>query len=195
VKFYDRLHLTYLKNKSKQMKKFLTVLALATGLLFAGGASAQVKIGYIRIDDMVSLMPEAGKLDSLLQKYQTDSLNPQYAYIVSEYQRKDSMYRDSVHTPAAVRKQLEPDLQTLIYQIQNWQSIVSQATENKQNELLAPLYRRVYDAVKLVAKEKGYTHVLTKEALLVAPEGDDMLLLVAAKLKITVPKSTTTGGK
>jgi outer membrane protein len=136
---------------------------------------------------MVQLMPETAKLDSLLERYQADSINPQYAQIVSLYQYKDSVYRDSLKTPPAVRKQIEQELPTLIYPIQNWQTIVNQAIEAKQNELLAPLYRKVYDAIKAVAKEKGYTHVLNKEALLVAPEGDDMIVLVAAKLKVKLP--------
>jgi outer membrane protein len=170
------------------MKKIFTVVLMAMGLLMAGTANAQSKVGYISVDNMVGLMPETAKLDSLLQKYQNDSINPQYAQIVSLYQYKDSVYRDSLKTPPAVRKQIEQELPTLIYQIQNWQSIVQQATEAKQNELLAPIYRKVYDAIKLVAKEKGYTHVYNKEALLVAPEGDDMILAVAAKLKISVPK-------
>lgn len=170
------------------MKKFFTVLTLAAGLLLAESATAQSKFGYISVDNVVGLMPETGKLDSLLERYQADSINPQYAQIVSLYQYKDSVYRDSVKTPPAVRKQIEQELPTLIYQIQNWQQIVNQAIEAKQNELLAPIYRKVYDAIKLVAKEKGYTHILTKESLLVAPEADDIILLVAAKLKISVPK-------
>ncbi len=170
------------------MKNFFTVLTLAAGLLFAESATAQSKFGYISVDNVVGLMPETGKLDSLLERYQADSINPQYAQIVSLYQYKDSVYRDSVKTPPAVRKQIEQELPTLIYQIQNWQQIVNQAIEAKQNELLAPIYKKVYDAIKLVAKEKGYTHVLTKESLLVAPEADDMILLVATKLKINVPK-------
>ena len=165
-------------------------MVVAAGLLMASTAVAQTKIAYISVDNMVGLMPETAKLDSLLEKYQNDSINPQYAQIVSLYQYKDSVYRDSLKTPAVVRKQIEQELPTLIYQIQNWQSIVQQATEAKQNELLAPIYRKVYDAIKQVAKEKGYTHVYNKEALLVAPEGDDMILLVAAKLKVTVPKPT-----
>jgi outer membrane protein len=175
------------------MKKILTVTVLTMGLLFANNADAQIKIGYIRIDDMVGLMPETTKIDSLLERYQADSLNPEYASIVSRYQFKDSVYRDSLKTPPAVRKEIEKELPGLIYQIQNWQQIVQQATENKQNEYLAPIYRKVYDAVKAVAKEKGYTHVMTKEALLVAPEADDLLLLVATKLKVKIP--TPTGGK
>ncbi len=176
------------------MKKFISVFVLSAGLLLAGNVNAQIKIGYIRIDDMVGIMPETAKIDSILERYQSDSINPQYAQIVSLYQYKDSVYRDSVKTPPAVRKQIEQELPSLIYQIQNWQQIVNQAVEARQNELLAPIYRKVYDAVRLVAKEKGYTHVITKEALLVAPDGDDMIAAVAAKLKIALPKTAPAGG-
>ncbi len=171
------------------MKKIFTVLVLAAGLLFAGSANAQSKFGYISVENVVQLMPETAKIDSTLERYQADSINPQYAQIVQLYQYKDSVYRDSVHpAPPAVKKQIEQELPTLISQIQNWQQIVNQAIEAKQNELLSPIYKKVYDAIKLVAKEKGYSHVFNKEAFLVAPEGDDMIMLVAAKLKITVPK-------
>ncbi len=176
------------------MKKILSVIVVVAGLLLAGNASAQSKFGYISVDAMVSQMPETAKIDTLLERYQADSINPQYAQIVSLYQYKDSVYRDSLKTPPAVRKQIEQELPTLIYQIQNWQQIVNQALEAKQNELLAPIYRKVYDAIKQVAKEKGYTHVFTKEAFLVAPDGDDMIVAVAAKLKVPLSKQTP-GGK
>lgn len=171
------------------MKKFLSVFVVCAGLLLAGSASAQIKAGYISVDNMVSIMPETAKIDTLLQRYQQDSINPQYEQIVSLYQYKDSIYKDSLHpAPPAVKKQIEQELPTLIYQIQNWNQIVNQALEAKQNELLAPIYRKVYDAIKLVAKEKGYTHVFSKEAFLVAPDGDDMISAVAAKLKVPIPK-------
>ncbi|MFZ9387699.1 MAG: OmpH family outer membrane protein [Chitinophagaceae bacterium] len=169
------------------MKKLFSVFVLVVGLTIAG--NAQTKIGYISIDNMVRLMPETGRIDSLLEQYQADSINPQYAQIVSLYQYKDSVYRDSLKTPPAVRKQIEQELPTLIYQIQNWQAIVNQAMEAKQNEFLAPIYNRVYDAIKQVAKEKGYSHVINKESLLVAPDGDDMITAVAAKLKVQLPKT------
>jgi outer membrane protein len=170
------------------MKKIFSVAVLAIALLVAGDTNAQTKIGYISIDNMVRIMPQTSTIDSVLERYQADSINPQYAQIVSLYQYKDSVYRDSVKTPVAVRKQIEQELPTLIYQIQNWQTIVNQAMEAKQNELLAPIYNKVYDAIKLVAKEKGYTHVINKESLLIAPDGDDMITAVAAKLKVTLPK-------
>src|SRR5947207_4496068 len=126
------------------MKK-LKVFVLAASLIIAGNAMAQTKIGYIRIDDMVSLMPEIPRIDSLLKIFQTDSLNNEYSTLVQLYQFKDSVYRDSIRTKPAVRKQIEGELPGLIYQIQNWQSISQQAVENKQGELLQPVYKKVYD--------------------------------------------------
>jgi len=177
------------------MKKFLSVIVIAVGLLFSVKVHAQTKIGYISVENMVGLLPETSKIDSLLERYQADSINPQYAQIISLYQYKDSVYKDSVHpAPPAVKKQIEQELPTLLYQIQNWQQIVNQAMEAKQNEFLAPIYKKVYDAIRAVAKEKGYSHVFNKEAFLVAPDGDDMIAAVAAKLKVTLPKPGT-GGK
>ncbi|HQV05565.1 MAG: OmpH family outer membrane protein [Chitinophagaceae bacterium] len=171
------------------MKKLLTVIVLAAGLIFSNNAAAQVKIGYIRVDDMVGLMPETAKLDSVLQTYQKDSINPQYAQIIELYNYKDSVFKDSVKTPASVRQQISKELPQLLYQIQNWQQIVNQALQNKQDEYLAPLYRKVYKAIQDIAKEKKYTYILNKETLLVAPDADDISLLVANKLNLKIPKS------
>jgi outer membrane protein len=165
--------------------KFICIVAFFT-LSFT--ASAQ-KTGYISLDQVVSLMPEVRKIDSLLQKYQSDSLNPQFTYMVSEYNRKDSTVngKDSLKTPASARALVRQEMEGLAYQIQNWQQIVQNAMQNKQSALLEPVYRRAMTALRAASKENGYTYVYNKEALLVAPEGDDLLTLVAKKLNVKVP--------
>ncbi|MCX8020440.1 MAG: OmpH family outer membrane protein [Chitinophagaceae bacterium] len=170
------------------MKRLIIAALFGMMTLTAQEAKSQVKIGYISIESMVRLMPETAKIDSILEKYQNDSINPQYANLVALYQYKDSVMRDTLRTKEVVRKQIEQEVQGLIYQIQNWQTIAGQALEAKQNELLAPIYTKVYDAIRAVAKEKGYTHVFNKEALLVAPDADDLITAVAAKLKVQLPK-------
>jgi outer membrane protein len=177
------------------MKKFRVAL-LAAALFLAGTVSAQTtKIGYIRIDDMVSFMPEVNRIDSLLKIFQADSLAEEYKSLVDVYQFKDSLYRDTLKTKPAVRKQLEEELPALLYQLQNWQAISQQKIESKQGELLQPVYKKVYDAIKVVAKEKGYTHVYNKDVFLVAPEGDDLLAPVAAKLKVKLPPMNAAAAK
>jgi outer membrane protein len=177
------------------MKKITAIIVLAACLMITGTSQAQTKSGYISVDNMVLLMPETAKIDSLLGIFERDSLNPRFTYIVGEYQRKDSMYRDTVRTPGAVRKTLEPELQNLIYEIQNWDAIKQQVIQNKQNALLEPIYSKVVKAIQDVAKEKGYGYVYSREALLVAPPADDILPLVAAKLNVKLPPPGTGGAR
>ena len=170
------------------MNKIKVFVVAAIIMLTAGSAMAQ-KTGYIRVDDVVMLMPEVSKLDTAMQRYQADSLNPQFSYMVSEYNRKDSLIngKDSLKTPASVRAQVRQELEGLAYQIQNWQNIAQNAMQNKQQELLEPIYRKAISAIQQVAKENGYGYVYTKEALLVAPPADDLLPLVAKKLNLKLP--------
>src|SRR5437762_2940758 len=68
---------------------------------------------------------------------------------------------------------------------------VDQMVKEKQNRLFGPLYKKVGDALRAVAKEKGYAYVVDKSVFLVAPDGDDLLPMVAARLKVTLPASMT----
>jgi outer membrane protein len=183
------------KERKKTVMKKLKVLAIAVCLLMTGSVMAQGKFGYINMETIVQLMPGTAKIDSLLERYQADTIQPEYASVVEQYQFNDSLYRDSLKTPPSVRAEIAKKLPGLIYQIQNWQQISQQAIEAKQNQLLSPIYKEVFDAIKAVAKEKGYTHVFNREAFLVAPDGDDLILAVATKLKVKVPPQYQPGYK
>ena len=171
-----------------KIKLFVVALLVVAGF----SASAQ-KTGYINLNQVVALMPEVRKIDSSLQRFQTDSLNPQFTYMISEYNRKDSLAngKDSLKTPATVRAQMRQELEGLAYQIQNWQAIVQNEMEAKQNQLLQPIYMKVMDALNAVAKESGYAYVYNQEALFVAPPADNLLPLVAKKLNIKLPANAT----
>jgi outer membrane protein len=170
------------------MNKIKLFLAAAIVLATAGSASAQ-KTGYIRVDEVVSLMPETAKVQSVLESYQKDSLQPRFNYTLSEFQRKDSIVngKDSLKTPAAARAKMREEMQQDMYELQNWQQISQQLTQNKQDQLLQPIYTKAITAIQQVAKESGYSYVYTKDALLVAPPADDLLPLVAKKLNLTIP--------
>ncbi len=131
-----------------------------------------------------------------LQKYQRDTLNTKYTYLVSEYDRKDSIAngKDSAKTPLATRNLMRQELEGYAYQIQNWQQIVQNEMQGKQSQLLEPVYRKAMNALNQVAKEGGYSYVYTKEALLVAPPADDLLSLVAKKLNIKIPTNNPAAG-
>ncbi|MFL5786590.1 MAG: OmpH family outer membrane protein [Flavisolibacter sp.] len=166
----------------------IKLFLLAAILFSAMGVMAQ-KVGYIKVDNVVALMPETSKIDSLVKTFQADSLQPRFNYTLSEYQRKDSAVngKDSLKTPASVRAKMRQEMQQDLYELQNWQQIVNQATQQKQDQLLEPIYRRAITAIQEVAKENGYTYVYTQDALIVAPPSDDLLPLVAKRLNLKLP--------
>lgn len=168
-----------------KLKFFFLAAVIVAG---TGMAQAQ-KSGYISVEQVVSLMPEIGRIDTALQKFQVDSVNTEYASLIQEYQYKDSILTktDTAKIPPAVKIQHRRDLDQIAYQVQNWQAISQQAMQAKQQEYLAPVYQRVMKAINDVAKENGYTFVYNQEVLLVAPPSDNLLPLVARKLSLKLP--------
>jgi outer membrane protein len=177
------------------MKK-LKALVIAVCLVMSANVSmAQTKIGYIDVETILYLMPEAAKIDSLVNQYQLDTVAREYNSLVQTYQFKDSLFRDSLKVSAAVREQTGKELAELLPTLQNWQQIAQRAVESKQGQLLQPVMRRIQDAISAVAKEKGYTYVVSREAIVVAPDADNMLQAVAKKLNVTVPPQLLPGYK
>ncbi|RYF79979.1 MAG: OmpH family outer membrane protein [Chitinophagaceae bacterium] len=178
------------------MKKLKVLVAAVCLVLISNVSQAQTKIGYIDAETVLYLMPEVSKIDSMMRLYQVDSIGREYTSLMQTYQYKDSVFRDSAHPlPPAVKEQYQKDLFQLTQTLQGWQEIAQQAYQNKQNQLLAPVMRKINDAINAVAKEKGYTHVLSRETLLVAPEADNLLQSVAKKLNVTVPPQLLPGYK
>lgn len=176
------------------MNKFKTLL-VAAAIVFSSSAVMAQKTGYIDINTVIQIMPDAARIDSLMEKYQQDSIGKQFEVLVKDYKYRDSILtsKDTLTMPASVKLQHQQTLQNDAYQIQNWQSISQQYYQAKQNQLLEPVYRKVMNALQTVAKEKGYTHVYDKSVFIIAPTGDDLLPALAQKLNIKVPAQVPIG--
>ncbi len=175
-----------------KIKIFILAAVMVAG---ASTVNAQ-KSGYISVEQVMSLMPELSRIDTVLQKYQADSINTEFASLIQEYNYKDSILNktDTTKIPAAVKRQHRQDLEQIAYQVQNWQQISQNAMQSKQQELLGPVYQKVYGAINAVAKENNYAFVYAQEALLVAPPSDNLLPLVAKKLNIKLPTAANQPG-
>jgi outer membrane protein len=177
------------------MKKItlLLVIAISLSAVTTNTVNAQ-KIGYIRIDDVVGLMPELQKvtMDTVGQKFVQDSVLPRYNYLQSEYTRKLTEYTDSTKSPA-VRAEILKDLQQTKAELDGAEGVIQQVQQYKQQELLQPYYAKAKKAIDQVAKEKGYAYVLSKDVFIVAPEGDDMTMAVLGKLNIKLPAQNPQG--
>lgn len=169
------------------MKKFLSVTLFALGLVAAGEVKAQSKIGYISSQELVSIMPETRKADSTLQDLRNVLIQSATEKQNAFYAAFEKFNKDSATYSASVKSVKKAELTKMGQELSGEEERIQQQLQQRQQELLAPINKKAYEAVQGVAKENGYGYVFEKEALLVAPPGDDILPMVAKKLNIKVP--------
>lgn len=170
------------------------VMVIAMGSVNAQTTPAKApKYGHADIEQVVMNLPDIKKADSLLQQFRKDSLENQLPYFISEYQRKDSIAK-SPATPPAIKQTVEQEAANYLQIIQNWEPYSQQLFNRKSQEIYGPYFNRAYELINTVAKENGYTWVFKQDSLLVAPETDDLLPLIAKKLGIKLQTAPAPAG-
>jgi outer membrane protein len=168
----------------QQMKKMVIVAVAVLGLLTAGTSSkAQSKIGFISLADVITAMPEYKKADTSLADYQS-ALSQNFDDMKREFNEQDSLLssKDTLKYTKAQMEIKRKNLTDLYLKVNGWQQQAQQLLQQKQQDLIKPIQEKAVSTVQAVAKENGYTYVLSKEALFVSPPGDDLLPLVKKKL-------------
>jgi len=168
------------------MKKLLLGAVMAFGMLTA---SAQTKVGYINTDELMSVMPEAAKINADLTEYQTSLQQQGQALQVEADKKRDQYFIDSVKLTPSMKEIRRDELVKLYTRLQNYDQEAQEKAQQYAQSKIAPVRAKALDAIKAVAKEKGYTYVLDDAAsvLLVMPPGDDLLPAVKTKLGIKDP--------
>ncbi|MBC7904633.1 MAG: OmpH family outer membrane protein [Gemmatimonadaceae bacterium] len=167
------------------MKKVLSLVILATALMLTSNSTqAQGKIGYISLNEIIGAMPEARKADTILAQFRD-------ALVQSAQDRQNVLEQDiikfnadSSKLSAAVKEVRRKNLQQQLQQLQGEDQRIQEELQKRQEELAEPIRKKAMDAVQAVAKEAGYAYVLPKEAVIVAPPGDDLVALVKKKLNL-----------
>lgn len=183
------------------MKKVLVVAMAMLGLVVTGSekAIAQTtpnKFGYFDLEYVLSVMPGIGKVDTLMQVFERDSLNPEYQFELAELNRMDSTLKaDSAKMPARLYQQRQQEQIQRYYKLQNWQQYSQQIMQSKQQELMAPYLNKVLEAFQTVIADGKYTYVFKRETLWQAPPADNLIPLVAKKLGIKLPVDPNAPGE
>lgn len=174
------------------MKKIiLSFLTLLTITAVNNIAHAQNKMGFFDENIVISLMPGIQKIDTLLNQFNQDSLEGEYQYNLSEFQRKDNALKtDSTainKMPASQKSMMANDRNMLAYKLANWDAYKQNRLRAKQQELLEPYMQKIRTAFQQVIIEGKYTHVFRAENLYYAPPTEDLVPAVCKKLKINLP--------
>lgn len=174
-------------------RKFLVMLAF----VLAVGAKAQdFKIGYTNIDAIVFNMPEMEGINSELDTYQKQ-LGTQIQTKQQELQTKYQALVQMSQDPNAVQSVLQEkdnELNKLQQDLQAFQAQAEQAYNNKQSNLMNPVYTKVQAAIEEVRKEMGFSLILNAQVtgagpVIIAGEEDlNITEKVFEKLGVPMPQ-------
>jgi len=184
------------------MKNSIQIALMVVGLLFAGNTvSAQQKLGHINSSELLQAMPEMKVADG---SFQTFAKGKQTALELmdSERQKKIVVYQEKAKTISEANKELiGKELEVLAKEIQDMEKRIADIQQKAQEELTAkrselyqPIFKKAEDAVRVVAKEKGYTYVfdVSQPGVVYFDSGDDLLAAVKTKLGVAATTATST---
>ena len=168
-------------------KAALPVLMVLLSVCMSERLQAQAKIGYISIQELVTQMPEFKKASTDLDEYEK-ALIQQGQDHQAEWRRQDSLFNaDSAKWNPSVKEVKRRELNTIYLKVINYNQEAQQMMQARERELLAPIQQKAVQTTQVVAKENGFSYILSKEQLISYPPGDDVLNLVLKKLGITPP--------
>ncbi len=165
------------------MKQILSLgLVMIALVAFNPFLNAQNKTGYVSIDEVVQLMPDYKKATAEMAQFDS-ALQINYGETLKELNRQDSIFKmDSVKMTMATKTAKKEQMKKLLVELQGYEQNYQQQMQQKQEELMAPVAQKANQLIADVAKANGYAYVFRKEALVVSPEGDDILPLIKKKL-------------
>lgn len=166
-------------------KLFILVLMMAAT---AFSADAQ-KFGYLNSAEILSGMAEVKQANSSMEALQKQ-LQKKGQQMVQAYQTKLQDLQKKEQAGELSPKQIEDEAAKLKGEeekIGKFQQDMDSQIREKQNTLLQPIFDRVNEAIKNVAKENGYSYVFDRNSaqgstILYADETQDVTTLVKAKL-------------
>lgn len=167
------------------MKRLFKIALVAGCLFFAGNvANAQQKIAHINSAELIKAMPEVTNADKQLETYKA-SLDTDGKTMYTEYQTKVQDYQSKEKTLSDTMKEMKiKEIQDLEKRIQEFQQKAGEDFEKRRGELYDPILKKAEDAVKAVAKEKGYAYVfdITQPGVVYFDGGINIIADVKTKL-------------
>ena len=143
-------------------------LLLAAALVLPMMASAQtLKIGIVDVDEIVQKLPDYAdaqtKLSDTSKKYEDE-----YAKLNEEMKRRyDEIEKMAEDELPAIRERKIKDFQEYQLKIQQFEQSATQELQRYQQELMAPIFQKVNNAVQSVGQEGNFSLVELKNTQLI----------------------------
>ena len=168
------------------MRNLIGTAAVLFMLFSATVVSAQTpKFGHIDLQALIQVMPERAKAETEFNKFQGD-LEDIFAEMQKNYQTKLTELEQMGDSVSEIKRNAKiAELQDMQQRIQNYQQTAQTQLQQKNAEIMKPIYDKAQNTIAEVAKEKGLIYVFEVNSLLYkSTESIDVLPLVKTKMGI-----------
>ena len=140
------------------LKKIALVMLLALPM---GVFAQNLKFGHINAQEIITVMPEFTKAQNdiqTLEKQLTAELQRTQEEFNKKYQEfQQAIAKDSLPPNIAERRQKE--LQDMMQRQEQFQQEAAQNMQKAQTELMAPISKKVEDAIKAVGEAENLVYI------------------------------------
>ena len=170
------------------MRKIILIVATAFA---AVTAFAQPKFAHVNSTELVQLCPEMDKVRETLNELSKDAqetfndMQADFNNKLAEYQSKGSTWSQ------AIRESKEKELTQMQQRIQEFSQSAPQELQQKQEELVAPIYQKVNETIQDLAKKGGFVYVFDVQSVLYVDAAQSTDLTAEARKILGVPEDRT----
>lgn len=165
-----------------KLKITFIIAILSLGLTM----NAQTKVGTVNSELIISKMPQLKVAQERVNNY-AKKLDSTFNIKVKSYEALVAEYNKASKTISEAGKKIKLNELTILDQdLKKFQENGSKILNLRRGDFMRPLYKKVSDIITQIAKEKGYTQVLTtsgNEFAYIDPKFD-ITKLVLAKMGI-----------
>lgn len=150
----------------------LFLCSLVSVVAFGQAQPVVQKVGYADTDYILMQLPDAKKIETELQAHGSQ-LEATLKGKIQDYEKKLADYQRGAATMIdAIRQDKEAELTQLQQGIEKFRSDAEASFAKKNQDLMKPVVDKIGKAIEAVAKEQGYSFILSLQA----PGGNDILL-------------------
>ena len=151
-------------------------ILLAAALVFPMMSFAQsLKVGIVDVDEVVQKLPDyteaQNKFVETSKKYE-DEFSKLQEELKRRYDEIQNMPQDELQV---IQERKVKDFQEYQLKTQQFEQTAAQELQKVQQDLLAPIYQKVNDAIQSVGQEGGYSLIEAKVSQLVLYYADPVV--------------------
>ena len=162
------------------------ILALVLLLALPMGVFAQnLKFGHINAQEIVSAMPEFAKAQSDIEALDKQ-LTSELQRTQEEFNKKYQEFQQAIATdslPANIAERRQKELQDMMQRQEQFQQEAQQQMQKAQADAMAPIYKKLDDAIKAVGAAEGVIYIFDLARTPVAYVNESQSINLTPKVK------------